>query len=120
MIVEDGKFLFCAMDVTRALGYSTGRDAVSKHCRREGVANRDRVSTTTNQHGTTTRQWVELTYIDDGNLYRLITHSKLSTAEKFEGWVFDEVLPSYERQASIPCRRLSPRLCDLQPTKRNR
>ena len=32
-------------------------------------------------------------YIDEGNLYRLITKSKLKDAEKFETWVFDEVLP---------------------------
>lgn len=34
-----------------------------------------------------------MTYIDEGNLYRLITHSKLPSAERFESWVFDEVLP---------------------------
>lgn len=97
VIVENGKLLFCAIDITRALGYTNGRDAVAKHCRREGVAKRDGVSTTTNQHGTTTQQQVELTYIDEGNLYRLITHSKLPTAEKFEGWVFDEVLPTIRK-----------------------
>ena len=31
--------------------------------------------------------------ISEGDLYRLITHSELRTAEKFELWVFDEVLP---------------------------
>ena len=33
-------------------------------------------------------------FITEGNLYRLITHSKLTAAERFEKWVFDEVLPS--------------------------
>ena len=27
-------------------------------------------------------------------MYRLITHSKLESAERFESWVFDEVLPA--------------------------
>ena len=27
-------------------------------------------------------------------MYRLITHSKLESAERFESWVFDDVLPS--------------------------
>ena len=30
-------------------------------------------------------------------MYRLITHSKLPDAEKFEKWVFDEVLPSIRK-----------------------
>ena len=35
-----------------------------------------------------------LNFIPEGDLYRLITHSKLPAAERFEKWVFDEVLPS--------------------------
>lgn len=31
------------------------------------------------------------------NLYRLITHSKLPSAEKFERWIFEEVLPTIRR-----------------------
>lgn len=31
--------------------------------------------------------------IPEGDMYRLVTHSKLKNAEKFECWVFDEVLP---------------------------
>ena len=31
--------------------------------------------------------------IPEGDLYRLIAHSKLPSAERFEQWVFDEVLP---------------------------
>lgn len=39
----------------------------------------------------------EMTFIDEGNLYRLITHSKLPEAEKFESWVFDKVLPTIRK-----------------------
>lgn len=38
-------------------------------------------------------QQVKKKYIDEGNLYRLITHSKLPSAECFESWIFDEVIP---------------------------
>lgn len=38
-----------------------------------------------------------LVFINEGNLYRLIVHSKLPTAEQFEQWVFDEVLPSIRK-----------------------
>lgn len=33
--------LFCAADVTKALGYANGRDAVLKHCDSDDVAKRD-------------------------------------------------------------------------------
>ena len=36
-------------------------------------------------------------FITEGNLYRLIVHSKLPGAERFEKWVFDEVLPTIRR-----------------------
>ena len=36
----------------------------------------------------------------EGDLYRLITHSRLPKAEEFERWVFDEVLPTIRRQGS--------------------
>ena len=39
----------------------------------------------------------ELLFIPEGDLYRLIVSSKLPTAEKFECWVFDEVLPSIRK-----------------------
>lgn len=38
-----------------------------------------------------------MNFIPEGDLYRLITHSKLPNAEKFESWVFDEVLPSIRK-----------------------
>ena len=36
----------------------------------------------------------QVTYINEPNLYRLIIHSRLPAAEKFEKWVFEEVLPA--------------------------
>lgn len=42
----------------------------------------------------------EVKYIPEGDLYRLIIRSKLPAAEKFERWVFDEVLPELKRSGS--------------------
>ena len=39
----------------------------------------------------------QVRFITEPDLYRLITHSKLPEAEKFERWVFDEVLPSIRK-----------------------
>lgn len=85
---EKGEPLFCAKDISRALGYKNERDAILKHCRAKGVAKRDTLTEGGNQ---------ELTYIDEGNLYRLILKSQLPTARKFEDWVCDEVLPAIRK-----------------------
>ena len=36
-------------------------------------------------------------FINEGNVYRLITHSKLPSADKFEHWIFDDVLPKIRK-----------------------
>lgn len=96
LVVED-KVYFPATQCARALGYSNPRDAIRRHCKSEGVVKHDGVSHTTNQHNATTQQITEIKYISEGNLYRLIAHSKLPTAERFERWVFDEVLPTIHK-----------------------
>lgn len=96
-IEDNGKVLFCGADVAKALGYSNTRDAINRHCKPEGVAKRDGVVQTTNQYGVTSEQTVEMKFINEGNVYRLIVHSKLPNAERFESWVFDEVLPSLRK-----------------------
>ena len=87
IIEENGNFLFCASDVAKALGYSNIHSALQRHCK--GVVKRDTV--------TSTRGVQALTYIPEGDVYRLIVHSKLPSAERFERWVFDEVLPSLRK-----------------------
>ena len=94
-IEENGKVLFCAKDVAAALGYKNTRDAINRHCK--GVVKRDGVSRTTNQHGMTTEQTVEMAFIPEGDIYRLAAKSELPGAERFESWIFDEVLPSIRR-----------------------
>lgn len=95
IIEEDGRVLFCGKDVAKALGYENPRDAIRRHCR--GVVKRDGVSKTTNQHGVTTEQVTQMSFIPEGDLYRMITHSKLPAAERFEKWVFEKVLPTIRK-----------------------
>lgn len=86
-IIEiDGKPYFVGTDVAKALGYSNPRKAILDHCK--GVTKRD----------TPTSSGVQsMSYINEGDLYRLIMKSKLPSAEKFESWVMDEVLPSIRK-----------------------
>lgn len=100
VLMIDGKEWFPAHQCAKILGYSNPRDAVRRHCKTEGVVKHDGVSYTTNQHGVTTQQVTEIKYINEGNLYRLIVSSKLPAAEKFEKWVFEEVLPSIRKNGS--------------------
>lgn len=93
---ESGNVLFCGTDVAQALGYAKPRDAVSTHCPhavKRGVG----VQTGTKADGSPAMQTVEMSFIPESDLYRLVFSSKLPTAEKFTDWVTEEVLPSIRR-----------------------
>lgn len=78
-----GKLWFCGSDVAKGLGYARPSKAIIDHCK--GVLKRD----------TPTNGGIQsLSYISEGDVYRLIIHSKLPSAEHFENWVFDEIVPS--------------------------
>ena len=82
----DGNPYFVANDVANALGYSNPRKAIIDHCK--GVTKRD----------TPTSSGVQsMSYINEGDLYRLIVKSKLPSAEKFEKWVMEDILPSIRK-----------------------
>jgi len=112
VLMIDGKPHFPAKECAEILGYKNPYDAISKHCKRDGVAKREGVSETTNQHGKTTLQQVERVYISEGNLYRLITRSKLPEAEKFERFVFDEVMPTIRKTGAYVTDELLTKLAN--------
>lgn len=43
--------------------------------------------------GTNAIQNVEMSVIPEGDIYRLVSKSELPGAERFETWIFEEVLP---------------------------
>lgn len=83
----DGETLFCGKDVATILGYERPSNAINAHCK--GALKRCPLET---PGGTQ-----EFTFITEPDLYRLIIHSKLPTAEKFERWVFEDVLPTIRK-----------------------
>ena len=83
--VQD-KVMFCGSDVAKALGYARPNDAISSHCR-----------ATVKYSTPISGKMQDVNYISEGDIYRLIIRSKLPSAEKFESWVFDEVLPSIRK-----------------------
>ncbi len=82
----DGKPYFVANDVARALGYASPKDAVLRHCKGATI-----------QRYLTNGGEQEVKMIPEGDIYRLIIRSSLPSAEKFETWVFDEVIPSIRK-----------------------
>lgn len=86
IIEENGKPLFCGSDVAKALGYMRPADALAQHCK--GSVKRRLLTAGGEQ---------DAKFIPEGDVYRLIARSKLPAAERFEKWVFDEVLPSIRK-----------------------
>lgn len=103
-ISENGKVMFVASDIAKMLGYTNTSKAISDHCRYVTK----RYIPHPQGKGT-----LEVNFIPEGDVYRLITHSKLPAAEKFESWVFDEVLPSIRKTGSYTAKPL-----DESKTKR--
>lgn len=89
ILLIDGKEYFPATQCAKVLGYADPYKAIKAHCK--GWVNRPVPTNGGTQ---------EIKYITEGDLYRLIIRSKLPAAERFERWVFDEVLPTLRKNGS--------------------
>lgn len=92
ILTVDDKQWFPAIRVAEVLGYTNPRDAINRHAKPRGVVKHDVIDSMGRKQNKK--------FIDEGNLYRLITKSKLPQAEQFEEWVFEEVLPSIRKKGS--------------------
>lgn len=88
----NGQPWFNASDVCTILGYRNPWDATAKHCRENGLAKHEVIDSM----GRTQ----EATFINEGNLYRLIVKSRKPEAEAFEQWLMEEVLPAIRKTGS--------------------
>lgn len=88
ILTIDNKEWFPAIKVAEILSYTNPRKAIRDHAKEKGVTIRSVLSNGGNQNKK---------FIDEGNLYRLITRSKLPQAEQFEEWVFEEILPAIRK-----------------------
>ncbi len=86
---KNDKVFFCGKDAAAALGYQDTVNALKAHCKEDGVVIHHLIDSMGR------KQFAK--FISEGNLYRLISHSRLPSAEKFESWIFDEVLPTIRR-----------------------
>lgn len=82
----ENKPYFVGKDVAEILGYNEPHKAIARHCK-GGI--KHPILTEGGQQ--------DMSIIPEGDIYRLIIKSKLPQAEKFESWVFDEVLPQIRK-----------------------
>jgi prophage antirepressor-like protein len=92
ILMIDDKPYFPATECAKTLGYRNPHDAISKHCRY--LAKREV------PHPQSPGKTIEANFIPEGDLYRLIIRSQLPSAERFEKWVFDEVLPTIRKHGA--------------------
>lgn len=75
--------------MAKALGYKNPNKAINDHCR-----------AITKRYSPISGKMQEVNYVSEGDVYRLISKSKLPDAEKFEYWVFDDVIPSIRKHGA--------------------
>jgi hypothetical protein len=76
---------FSAKDIAILLWYAQRKEAIKRNCRLRGI----KTNKINNE---------KVMLINEWNVYRLITKSQKKGAEKFEEWLFDEVLPSIRKK----------------------
>lgn len=87
-VVEiEGEPWFVGRDVADALGYTNPAKAMGDHCK--GVTKRYPLPTAGGEQ--------EIRILSESDVLRLVVHSRLPAAERFERWVFEEVLPCIRR-----------------------
>ena len=95
-ITEKGKTLFCGNDVANALGYKRPKDAIAAHCK--GAVKRRLLTEGGPQY---------MNFIPEGDIYRLAAKSELPGAERFESWIFDEVLPTIRKTGAYSIKPMT-------------
>ncbi len=86
-VVEvNGSYWFNASQVAKALGYANPSKAVQ-----------DNVAGKYNQQLDLGRPGKKPVFVNEPGLYQLIMRSSLASAEKFQDWVFEDVLPSIRK-----------------------
>lgn len=90
LTINDAPF-FVGNDVADAIGYKNTKDALSKHVKpkyKRGA----RIATPSGTQ--------EMTVISEPGLYQLASESKLPSAEPFQDWVYEEVLPTIRKHGA--------------------
>jgi prophage antirepressor-like protein len=90
VVLINGVEWWVGQDVAVSLRYKNPRDAMYRYCK--GVVKHDTLQTGGGKQ--------QVRIINEGDVFRLITHSKLPEAQRFEKWLFEEVLPQIRKTGS--------------------
>ncbi|BAN98019.1 phage anti-repressor protein [Plautia stali symbiont] len=90
-----GKPVFFAVELAKALGYNDPHQALNKHCK--SLIKLDSVETEEMGLGFKPKGII---LTPESDVYRLILRSKLPSAERVQDWVCEEVLPTLRQQGS--------------------
>jgi prophage antirepressor-like protein len=98
---ENNQVFFVAKDICEVLGYSNTSKAISDNCKNEGI------TTSYIPHPQSETKQIEVTVINEANLYRLVMRSNKKEAIDFQDWVCDEVLPSIRKTGKYDVKEIS-------------
>ena len=88
--MDDGGILFVANDVATALGYTNPQKATRDHCKKSKPLIKLMVNDSFTLHPLTA-------LIPESDVYRLTLRSKLESAEIFQDWLVEDVIPSIRK-----------------------
>jgi prophage antirepressor-like protein len=89
--------MFCLADVCKALDLSNPSQVKTRMKDPYLITNEVSIVTGKKADGTLAVQMKEMTFIGEPNLYRCIFQSRKPEAEKFQDWIFNEVLPELRK-----------------------
>lgn len=98
-VVDNKEVYFVGRDICQRLGYTNESKAMNDHCR--GVTKRYPI---VDNLGRTQ----EVRVLTQSDVLRLIVNSHLPEAQKFEAWVFEEVLPTILKKGSYASPKTNP------------
>lgn len=99
VIQIDGDPWFVGKDVAEVLGYKDPTTAIKSHCR--GV---QKLHPITDSLGRTQ----EARILNEPDVFRLIVSSTLPEAQRFEAWLFEEVLPAIRKTGRYEAKPVAP------------
>lgn len=112
-VIIEGDPWFIAKDVAEALGYKDTSQAVRNHCKRS--VNIDLNNRASIQRGIIPAGNPTAKAIPESDVYRLISRSRLPSAERFDDWVNEVVLPSLAKHGgySVGQETLTPEMQEI-------
>lgn len=93
VINKNNEPMFAGIDVAKVLGYANPNEAISMHCKSGNIEK----LYTPHSNGV---GGVNIMFIKETEIYRLVMKYQLPDAEKFQDWVCEDVLPSIRKHGA--------------------